>query len=1444
VSPTCPAEAQTVAPREPAEDEAGPPVIPGYEVLGELGRGGMGVVYQARQVALNRVVALKMILSGAHAGAADVARFRAEAEAAARLQHPNIVQIYEVGQHQGLPYFSLEFCAGGSLAARLDGTPLPPRQAAELVTVLAHAVHAAHLAGVVHRDLKPANVLLAADNTPKITDFGLAKRLDDAGGQTQSGTILGTPSYMAPEQAAGKSKAIGPAADVYALGAILYELLTGRPPFKAETPLDTVLQVLSDEPVPPGRLVPRLPRDVETVCLKCLRKEPGQRYAGADRLADDLEAYRDGRPIAARPVGRVERAWRWCRRNQALAAAGALVALALVAGSVVSTAFGIRANANAEQARQAQAAAQANAEEALRAQQTAEAARAEETRQRETAQGLARSNRRQFLDLLVSTGNRLLREDDPGAALPWLAEAARRDSDDPAHAGRLDGALALLPRPVHFWRHGQAVNAVAVSPDGRRAVTGSDDGTARVWDLDTCEPVGPPLKLDGAVMAVAFSPDGKRVAAAGGALGLSGEVRVWDAATGAAVGEPKRLPGTALCAGFTADGTRLITTELTLRGNLLQGRIDRVQMTCRALEPATGKALAEATTDPLIGSQVARLRFFASGAEPHVHAATGRVLVVDGKRVKVVDLADGRTLGRPVVHAWPIRFARWSDDGGRAITIDTNGSGKVRDLATGRDRDLALGSGELPLDATFNGRGEVAVAFYDGTVQRYRLADGWPVPGSRHKVGAEGWSPRFDANAVLVTGLDKEGTARVWEADSGQPITPVLRHGGTLTCSAFAADGRRLLVGAHDGSVRVWDLALAHADQPRATLYNGAFRHTLVDFDPDGRCVVVGEGRLRRFDPATARGGTISTPRGDPSVLWATVRSPDRTRLAAGTSAEVRLLDAATFREVRPPLKTHPLAVDAAFSPDGRLLATHSADGSRNRPSQLAFAQLWDLATGKPLLPESLLGGFLDTGSVTCMAFSPDGRWFATGRGRPTLGGLRGEVQLYEAADGKPAGRPLPVAPGTMPYLLAFRPDGRRLAVASFAVASPTSGELSLWDVPAATPALPPVLLSGLPHGCAFDPSGGRLVVATGTLVQVWDPAGKLVHQLRHPGEVAALFQREGRVLLTVSEEERAHEVRLWDAVTGEALRPPLRHPAKVESAALSPDGRFLVTAGDRSGDRRLRVWDLAADPARREERERLARLLSCQEVDGTTPVPVPAARLAADWEQLRRAAPDQLTPAEAQVLAWHERQAGRLVAAEAWAAAARQYELLADRQPGRNESRYFACGCYMAAGDRAALRRGCAEMLQRSRKSADPYDVNLTVKSCLIDPDALPDPAPAIRLSGQLEKARPADPNYPWFAVARGIGLYRANRFEEAAEWLGRARIRKPKPVLCGALADLFLAMIHARQHQPDEARKLLADAVRALDEEEKQPDVASWVHRVHCRAALREARKTVGAP
>ena len=304
--------------------------VPGYEILGVLGQGGMGVVYRARQIRLNRLVALKMIRGG-RAGDVQLERFRIETEAVAHLRHPNVVQIYDVGEAGGLPFCALELLEGGTLAQRLAGTPRPAREAAELAAALARAVHAAHQAGIVHRDLKPSNVLFDRDGTPKVTDFGLAKRIEDDSGHTATGQVLGTPSYMAPEQARGQNAAVGPPADVYALGAVLYEMLTGRPPHRGTTPMETVLMVIDREPVPPSRLQVRVPRDLETICLTSLRKEPARRYASAEALAEDLGRFLAGEPIRARPTPAWERGLKWARRHPSTALLSVLAATAALA---------------------------------------------------------------------------------------------------------------------------------------------------------------------------------------------------------------------------------------------------------------------------------------------------------------------------------------------------------------------------------------------------------------------------------------------------------------------------------------------------------------------------------------------------------------------------------------------------------------------------------------------------------------------------------------------------------------------------------------------------------------------------------------------------------------------------------------------------------------------------------------------------------------------------------------------------------------------------------------------------------------------------------------------------------------------------------------------------------------------------------------------------------
>jgi serine/threonine-protein kinase len=328
------------------------PNVPGYEILKELGRGGMGVVYQARHLRLNRMVALKMMLDGDFASTEVRERFQREAEAVARLQHPNIVQIFEIGDTRGKPFFSLEYVEGTTLAERLRGGPMPPKEAARVVMVLASAVQCAHEQGIIHRDLKPANLLIAGAASlpvnqwaPKIADFGLAKHLNENAQKTLPSAVLGTPSYMAPEQVSSSFGTIGPATDIYALGAVLFELVTGRPPFQGPSVRDVLTRVETQEPISPGALQGGVDAELSTICLKCLEKKPANRYASAAALADDLDRYLTGRPILAKPIGWLRRSWKWVRLRPGIALFLLGLTLSLLGGTIVSTWFALEAQA-------------------------------------------------------------------------------------------------------------------------------------------------------------------------------------------------------------------------------------------------------------------------------------------------------------------------------------------------------------------------------------------------------------------------------------------------------------------------------------------------------------------------------------------------------------------------------------------------------------------------------------------------------------------------------------------------------------------------------------------------------------------------------------------------------------------------------------------------------------------------------------------------------------------------------------------------------------------------------------------------------------------------------------------------------------------------------------------------------------------------------------------
>jgi WD40 repeat protein/tRNA A-37 threonylcarbamoyl transferase component Bud32 len=807
-SPAGPAAAGSDAPRPPATDLpdaalAAVAAPPGYEVLEELGRGGMGVVYKARQVKANRLVALKVILAARHAGPAELARFRTEVEAIGRLQHPNIVQVYEVGEEDGKPFFSLELCAGGSLDRRLTGNPQPPAEAARLVEVLARAMRAAHERHVIHRDLKPANILLTEDGTPKISDFGLAKKLDDAG-QTVTGAIMGTPSYMPPEQATGKTKELGPAADIYALGAILYECLTGRPPFKADTPYDTLLQVVSQEPVPPRQLNAKVPTDLQTVCLKCLHKEPKKRYASARALAEDCAAFLEGRPIQARQAGLLERSVKWARRRPA---AAALLGVSLLATAAVLLSVGIafvlvtrsRDDALGAEQRALRLAAEkgsladANARLAnreRRARQDAqEAFKREEAerKQKEEELLLARSNL--FTAQLLRV--KAVFERDPDSARRLLHDYNACPLDLRDTAWHFYERACRTREPVTLATGQGAFRALAFARNGRTLAWGGTGGSVTLWDPATGGERAVLKGHKGEVRAVAFSPDDGLLASGG----IDGTVRLWDPATGRQRAV-LQAEGPVWSVAFSPDGKVLASTtselargteQAGLVGLLASGHPSAPLLAAVGLSRGPGGVLpyvgALKLWDSAAGRQRAVLRGTAGAAWSLAFSPDGKALAGGGYRVvRLWDLATGRL--RWVASAGPAPYT------GGVVAVAFSPDGRLL-AGAGYDR-----GGAVAVWAAATGRllGRIALG---GPLHRVRALafspDGKTLAIGSADQSSRGRSPP-SSDVGSLSPLNRPVTGRVHLVDlaaGGSPL-PLGQHAGAVLSVAFSPDGKSL----------------------------------------------------------------------------------------------------------------------------------------------------------------------------------------------------------------------------------------------------------------------------------------------------------------------------------------------------------------------------------------------------------------------------------------------------------------------------------------------------------------------------------------------------------------------------------------------------------------------------------------------------------------------------
>jgi WD40 repeat protein len=894
--------------------------VPGYELLSELGRGGMGVVYRARQLSLNRLVALKMLRAGDCGSAALLARFQAEAEAVARLHHPNIVQIYDYGEHDGMPYLALELVEGCPLSALPSAKAQSPREAAEIVVTLARAVQFAHEQGIVHRDLKPANVLVkvgASRTTIKVTDFGLAKVFREGeASHTQTGTIVGTPSYMAPEQARGRSQLIGPATDVYALGAILYELLAGQPPFKAATAIETLHQVLTIEADSAVRQVPALPRDLATIAIKCLQKDPHGRYGSAAELADDLQRFLEDRPVRARPVSAAERAWRWCRRNPVLASLAGSVAALLVAVAAVLSFYSWRLGhqlAVTSSARQAEGDALKLAELRLWESYLA---------QLRAGRGSHRIGQRSESMATVDRASALL-------------DKIGRTSDRVLQLRNATIATLVLPdlRPERIVSTNSRVSSLGLSVAADRYVAKSDGEVAvhrlsdgellcRIPHDTTADPSFVDISVDGCFVST---------------LSNRG-VKIWrcDADQSAVVGD---WPGVTYCA-FSPDSKQAVVCH-----------------------PANGVQLIDLAT----GQPGKQLLMLQATARPAFHKASQWIAVCTKSGVSIIDWPTGRLVSElPQQTAGAVGIAwhpsgeavvvcgladgveLWSIAGPRLLTRFPQG-GMITRPHFSHDGcllwTLCDWSGELRLWNTGTGQ-EVLHSWEDYAF----VADDSQSPGD------------------FLIQLRPEGLA-LWKIVPGLATNPLLDapwHSlGDIKNIAVSPDGRLLAIG-RAGGFDIWDLR-AH----RRTSHSGSPFSGPV-FEPGGDLLIACRWGLYRWPCSVTKTGEVPGERvryqfGPPQSLSAPLSdgaistSSDGNVVAviARTGWQIHHLKGSTQVTHLPWQKD---VRNVAVSPDGAWVSLVNWGESG--------AGIWDASTGERLLN-------LPAGRTGMSLFSPDGRWLA-----------------------------------------------------------------------------------------------------------------------------------------------------------------------------------------------------------------------------------------------------------------------------------------------------------------------------------------------------------------------------------------------------------------------------------------------------------------------------------